>query len=101
MSFYTSLSGLQGSQTELAAISHNLANVGTNGFKRSRVDFGDVIASTVTNSPTQMIGSGTVVKAIRQQFTQGGLQQSQSSLDLAINGEGFFMVRDGTRRIVP
>jgi len=93
MSFYTSLSGLQGSQNELSVISHNLANVGTNGFKRSRVDFGDVIASTVTNSPTQMIGSGTVVKAIRQQFTQGGLQQSQSSLDLAINGEGFFMVR--------
>lgn len=93
MSFYTSLSGLQGSQNELSVISHNLANVGTNGFKRSRVDFGDVIASTVTNSPTQMIGSGTVVKAVRQQFTQGGLQQSQSSLDLAINGEGFFVVK--------
>ena len=93
MSFYTSLSGLQGAQTELSTIAHNLANVGTNGFKRSRVDFGDVIASTATKSPTQMIGSGTFVKAVRQQFGQGGLQQSSSALDLAISGEGFFAVK--------
>ncbi len=93
MSFYTSLSGLQGAQTELAAISHNLANVGTNGFKRSQVEFGDVIASTATKSPNQLIGSGSYVKSIRQQFAQGGLQQSQSSLDLAISGEGFFVVK--------
>jgi flagellar hook protein FlgE len=93
MSFYTSLSGLQGAQTELSTISHNLANAGTNGFKRSRVEFGDVIASTATKSPTQLIGSGSYVKAIKQQYSQGGLQQSQSSLDLAISGEGFFVVK--------
>jgi flagellar hook protein FlgE len=93
MSFYTSLSGLQGAQTELSVISHNLANVGTNGFKRSRIEFGDVIASTATKSPTQMIGAGTFVKAVRQEHSQGGLQQSQSSLDLAISGEGFFAVK--------
>ena len=93
MSFYTSLSGLQGAQTELSTISHNLANSGTNGFKRSRVEFGDVIASTATKSPTQLIGSGSYVKAIKQQYSQGGLQQSQSSLDLAISGEGFFVVK--------
>lgn len=93
MSFYTSLSGLQGAQTDLSAISHNLANVGTNGFKRSRVEFGDVIASSATSSPTQQIGSGSVVKGVRQQFSQGGIQQSSSALDLAISGEGFFAVR--------
>jgi flagellar hook protein FlgE len=93
MSFYTSLSGLQGAQTELATISHNLANVGTNGFKRSSVEFGDVIASTATKSPNQLVGSGSYVKSIRQQFAQGPLQQSQSSLDLAISGEGFFIVK--------
>jgi flagellar hook protein FlgE len=93
MSFYTSLSGLQGAQTELSTIAHNLANVSTNGFKRSRVEFGDVIASTATKSPNQLIGSGSYVKSIRQQFSQGGLQQSQSSLDLAISGEGFFVVK--------
>lgn len=93
MSFYTSLSGLQASQTEMSTISHNLANVGTNGFKRSRTEFGDVMASSVSMSPTQMIGSGTVVKAIRQQFGQGGSMQSTSSLDMMISGEGFFAVK--------
>jgi flagellar hook protein FlgE len=93
MSFYTSLSGLQASQTEMSTISHNLANVATNGFKRSRTEFGDVMASSVSMSPTQMIGSGTVVKAIRQQFGQGGSMQSTSSLDMMISGEGFFAVK--------
>ncbi len=93
MSFYTSLSGLQSAQTELSTISHNLANVATNGFKRSRTEFADVIASSLDRSPTQMIGSGTVVKATRQQFGQGNLVQSQSSLDMAISGDGFFAVK--------
>ncbi len=93
MSFYTSLSGLQAAQTELSVVSHNLANVGTNGFKRSRTEFADVIASSLDRSPNQMIGSGTVVKATRQQFGQGNLVQSQSSLDMAISGDGFFAVK--------
>ncbi len=93
MSFYTSLSGLQASQSEMNTISHNLANVATNGFKKSRTKFADVIASSVSVSPTQMVGSGVVVKASRQQFSQGNLIQSSSSLDLAISGDGFFLVK--------
>ena len=93
MSFYTSLSGLQASQTEMSTIAHNLANVGTNGFKKSRTEFADVIASSVSISPTQMVGSGTVVKANRQQFGQGNLIQSANTLDLAISGDGFFAVK--------
>lgn len=93
MSFYTSLSGLQAAQTDMSAISHNLANVGTNGFKRSTTQFADVIASTASSNPNQMVGSGTVVKSIRQQFSQGGYTQSSSALDLAITGEGFFAVK--------
>lgn len=93
MSFYTSLSGLQGAQTDMSTISHNLANVSTNGFKRSRTEFADVIASSVSLNPTRMIGSGSVVKAIRQQFGQGGFQQSSSNLDLAVAGDGFFAVK--------
>jgi flagellar hook protein FlgE len=93
MSFYTSLSGLKAATTEMSTISHNLANVGTNGFKRSRTEFGDVMASSVSMSPTQMIGSGTVVKSIRQDFAQGGLIQSTSSLNMAVSGEGFFAVK--------
>src|SRR3546814_10910533 len=93
MSFYTSLRGLKASQTEMSTISHNLANVSTNGFKRSDTEFADVIASSVSVNPTKMIGSGTVVKSIRQQFSQGNLVQSESSLDLAITGDGFFAVK--------
>ena len=99
MSFATSFSGLQAAQTDLSTISHNLANVSTNGFKKSRSEFADVIASNVALNPTQAIGSGTVVKANRQQFSQGSLVQTQSSLDLAISGDGFFAVKqklDGT-----
>ena len=93
MSFYTSLSGLQASQAEMNTISHNLANVATNGFKKSRTEFADVIASSVSISPTKMVGSGVVVKANSQQFAQGNLIQSSSSLDLAISGDGFFLVK--------
>ena len=93
MSFYTSLTGLQGAQKDLAAISNNVANVGSTGFKKSRVEFGDIISTAPTLAPNQLIGSGTVVKAVRQQFSQGALQQSASGLDLAITGEGFFAVK--------
>ena len=93
MSFFTSLSGLQAAQTDMSTISHNLANVQTNGFKKSQTQFADVIASTANSNPTQMVGSGTVVKAVRQQFGQGGFTQSSSALDVAISGDGFFIVK--------
>ncbi|MBO9622012.1 MAG: flagellar hook protein FlgE [Sphingomonas sp.] len=93
MSFFTSLSGLQAAQTDMSTISHNLANVQTNGFKKSQTQFADVIASTANSNPTQMVGSGVVVKAVRQQFGQGGFTQSSSALDVAISGDGFFIVK--------
>jgi flagellar hook protein FlgE len=93
MSFYTSLSGLQAAQTDMSTISHNLANVATNGFKKSRTEFADVIASSVSLSPTKMVGSGTVVKGNYQQFGEGSLTTSTSSLDLAMSGDGFFIVK--------
>ncbi len=93
MSFYTSLSGLQASQTDMNTISHNLANVSTTGFKRSRVEFSDVIASSVSTDPRKMVGSGVIVKATQQQFKNGNLQGTTNALDLAVMGEGFFTVR--------
>lgn len=93
MSFYTSLSGLQAAQTDLSTISHNLANVTTNGFKKSRSEFADVVASSAGQNPTQVVGSGTVVKANRQQFSQGNLVQTQSALDIAVSGDGFFAIK--------
>lgn len=96
MSFYTSLSGLQASQSEMSTISHNLANVSTSGFKKSRTDFADVIASNLSTDPRKMIGSGVVVKANRQQFSQGNLTSTSKALDLAISGDGFFAVKTGS-----
>ena len=93
MSFYTSLSGLQAAQTDMSVISHNLANVATNGFKKARTDFADVIASSLNVDPTKMIGSGVVVKGNVQQFGEGNLTTTSSSLDLAISGDGFFAVK--------
>lgn len=93
MSFYTSLSGLQAAQTELSTVSHNLANVSTNGFKKSRTDFADVIASSIATDPTKLVGSGAVVKSNRQEFNEGNLKTTGSSLDLAITGDGFFAVK--------
>ena len=93
MSFYTSLSGLQAAQSEMSTISHNLANVSTNGFKKSRTEFADVIASSVNLSPTKMVGSGVLLQANRQEFGQGSLIQSSNSLDLAVSGDGFFAVK--------
>jgi flagellar hook protein FlgE len=95
MSFSTAMSGLNGAQTELATMANNIANVGTNGFKRSRVAFGDIIATTPLQNPARAIGSGTYVKSVAQQFQQGAIETSDNSLDLAISGQGFFTVKTG------
>jgi flagellar hook protein FlgE len=97
MSFYTSLSGLQASQTDLSVISHNIANVGTNGFKKSHAQFADVMASNFATDPTKQVGSGTVVKSNRQEFKEGNYNNSANALDLAISGDGFFAVQNPGR----
>jgi flagellar hook protein FlgE len=93
MSFYTSLSGLQAAQTDMSTISHNLANVATNGFKKSRSEFADVMASNFTTDPRHMVGSGVVLQQNKQEFGEGNLRSTTSSLDLAISGDGFFAVK--------
>jgi flagellar hook protein FlgE len=93
MTFYTSLSGLQASQTDMSTISNNLANSATNGFKRSTVQFADVMASSLASNPNKLVGSGVTVQGTQQQFSEGNLIQSDSSLDLAISGDGFFAVK--------
>jgi len=92
MSFYTALSGLKASQTDLGVISNNIANVGTTGFKRSDTEFGDLVSSSPMQS-SGIAGQGTRLRGIAQQFTQGGLESSERSLDLAISGQGFFVTR--------
>jgi flagellar hook protein FlgE len=98
MSFYTSLSGLKGAQTDLSTISNNLANVGSTGFKKSRAQFGDLFASAPTQTTKLIAGQGTRLNSVLEQFTQGTLEATDKTLDLAIAGEGFFLVKGNPPR---
>ena len=93
MSFYTALTGLKGAQTDISTTSNNIANVGSSGFKKSRAEFGDIFGSTPLQ--TNSVGAGTATKSIKQQFSQGNISQSTNTLDMAISGQGFFVMQGG------
>jgi flagellar hook protein FlgE len=93
MTFYTSLSGLRAAQTDLGTISNNIANVNSVSFKRSRAYFGDIFASAPNQSSKTVAGQGTRLSSITQQFTQGSLESTEKVLDMAIAGDGFFVVK--------
>ena len=93
MSFYTALTGLNGSQADISATSNNIANVATTGYKRSKAEFGDIFATSPLQNASSSIGSGTILKGIKQQFTQDNVTSSLNALDLAISGQGFFALR--------
>jgi flagellar basal-body rod protein FlgG len=108
-SLWISKTGMEAQQTQLDTISHNLANVSTNGFKRGHVVFEDLIyqnlrqagaaAGEQTTLPTGLqVGLGVRPVATSRMFTQGNLQQTGNNLDLAIKGNGFFQIQrpDGT-----
>jgi flagellar basal-body rod protein FlgG len=108
-SLWISKTGLDAQQTQLDVVANNLANVGTTGFKRSRVAFEDLLYQNVrqaganssqqTQLPTGLqIGTGVRPVATPRMFTQGNLQQTGNQLDLAVNGQGFFQIQmpDGT-----
>jgi len=95
--------GLDAQQTRLSVVSHNLANVSTNGFKKDRAVFEDLLYQNVTQvgaatsqdtqSPTGLnVGTGVRVVATEKNYSQGGLNNTGNSLDVAINGRGFFQV---------
>lgn len=94
MSFYTSLNGLKNAQTDLGVIAHNIANVETTGFKKSRCEFGDIVAGSSFSNPRMVQGIGATLEGITQSFTLGPIEQTGGSLDLVINGEGFFATRN-------
>jgi flagellar basal-body rod protein FlgG len=108
-SLWIAKTGLDAQQTQLDVISNNLANVSTNGFKRSRAVFEDLLyqnlrqpgaqsSQTTSISSGLMLGVGVRPIATEHIFTQGTLSQTSNSLDMAINGQGFFQVQmpDGT-----
>ena len=99
-SLYSGVSGLQNHQTRMDVIGNNISNVNTNGFKRGRVNFQDMISQQLSGAakPTDELGGvnpkevglGMTVASIDNVFTQGNLQSTGISTDLAIQGNGFF-----------
>lgn len=93
-SLFSGVSGLSATGNAMTVIGDNIANVNTIGFKSSRVTFQDILSQTVaTNSGSAQVGRGTSVGEIAGQFAQGSFESTESPTDLAIGGEGFFIVR--------
>lgn len=108
-SLWIARTGLDAQQLQIDNIANNLANVATNGHKRSRAIFEDLLYQTLRQPGAQssqqsqiptglQVGTGVRPVATERVFTQGALQRTESPLDLAINGQGFFQVQlpDGT-----
>jgi flagellar hook protein FlgE len=95
MSFNIALTGLNAATQDLSVTSNNLANADTIGFKSSRAEFGDIYAATATGVSSTAVGNGVTVQEVAQQFSQGNVETTGNSLDLAINGNGFFTVSNG------
>ncbi|MBD1400450.1 flagellar basal-body rod protein FlgG [Pelovirga terrestris] len=105
---WTAATGMQSQQTNMDVIANNLANVNSSGFKKSRADFQDILYQTTRAAgagvdggevPTGIqIGLGSRVAAVQKVFTSGDFVQTESELDVAIEGPGFFQVilPDGT-----
>jgi flagellar hook protein FlgE len=94
MGFATALSGLRAASTNLQVTGNNIANSQTTGFKESRAEFADVYASSIGGVSKTQPGSGVKVTEVAQQFSQGNIESTQNSLDLAVSGNGFFVLAD-------
>ena len=94
MGFSTALSGLKSASTTLSVTGNNIANSQTVGFKQSRAQFGEVMAGAGA-------GIGSRVTSVAQQFTQGNIEGTANSLDLAIAGKGFFAMGDLVDPVIP
>jgi len=90
MSFNTSLSGINAANADLNVTANNIANVNTAGFKESRAEFADLFSYTSYGLSRNAIGSGVKLSNVAQQFSQGNIDPTGRSLDMAIDGEGFF-----------
>ena len=91
MSFNIGLSGIRAASSDLNITGNNIANASTVGFKSGRAEFGDVYAASILGTGSNAQGSGVVLNNVAQIFTQGNINYTENSLDLAINGNGFFV----------
>ncbi|MCU0759118.1 MAG: flagellar hook protein FlgE [Steroidobacteraceae bacterium] len=99
MSFRTAISGLNAATADLSVTANNIANTSTVGFKGSRVQFAELFAVSATGTSNTQAGNGVRVADVAQQFTQGNIDFTDNSLDMAISGEGFFILSDGGAQV--
>lgn len=95
MAFNTGLSGLRAAAVDLDVTGNNIANASTVGFKGSRVQFGDLYANGFLSSGSAPVGDGVRVQSVKQSFGQGNVSFTDNGLDLAINGDGFYLLNNG------
>lgn len=100
MPFRIALSGLNAATADLKVTGNNIANASTTGFKSSRAEFVDVFAVGYGGISSTAIGGGVRLAAVTQQFSQGNVDFTDNNLDLAINGQGFFVLSDNGARVV-
>ena len=81
-----------------ACLLQTILNAGTSGFKRSNADFGDIFATSPLQKASSVVGAGVALKEVVQEFSQGNIEFSANSLDLAITGDGFSRLRLRTAR---
>src|SRR5690348_14204307 len=94
MPFRIALSGLNAAQSDLNVTANNIANTSTNGFKGSRTEFADLFAVSLQGVSSNASGNGVRVAAVTQQFAQGNIEFTDSNLDLAVSGQGMFILSD-------
>ena len=95
MSFGIALSGLDAAQSNLNVTANNIANSATTGFKSSNANFAELFAVSPQGVSDTQIGNGVQLQQVEQQFSQGDIQTTGNSLDLALSGNGFFTVSSG------
>lgn len=106
-SLFSGVSGLKNHQTRMDVIGNNISNVNTYGFKTSRVTFQDMLSQTLSGAAKpeenvggvnpKQVGLGMTIASIDRIFTQGSIQTTGNQTDLAISGDGFFMVSNGDK----
>ena len=95
MTFRIALSGLNAAQADLTVTANNIANTSTAGFKGSRAEFAELFSISPTGISSTAAGNGVRTSNVAQQFSQGNIDFTDNSLDLAISGQGFFVLNDG------
>ena len=107
-SLYSGVSGLKNHQIRMDVIGHNVSNVNTHGYKAERVNFMDLLSQELSGASEpkenigginpQQVGLGSLIASIDKLMTQGSLQNTGKNTDVAISGEGFFIIRDGDKQ---